>query len=212
MPAREVFCAQGVYAFENVGILFGKDAAAIFEQELRVAFFLAGEDLGDEHRRYRRERFLNRRAAGFSNEHVMFAQQRGDVAHPTEDACIGSVWGDAFGQLRRQRGVVSDGYGCGDILALKELGSNLAGAFAIAVDHEQDFKSLRGAGVWTHEGFCVKTRRDWESVVEDELIGDACVSQNSGALWVRYDKSIGALAMPDGVNRDGVCDDGKRWQ
>ncbi len=165
MPAREVVCAQGVYGFENVCIFLGEDAASIFEQEPRISFLLAGEDLSDEHGRDCCERFLHCRATRFSDEQVMLAQQRGDVAYPSEDACIGSVWRDAFGQFRRQSGVVSDGDGCGDVLALKELAGNLTRAFAVAVDHEENFKSLRGAGVWTHEGFGVETRRDRESVI-----------------------------------------------
>ena len=53
-----------------------RDRAGVgFDNQARVAFLLAGNDVINDHRTSRRDCFLNRRAAGFGDEDVIFTKQ-----------------------------------------------------------------------------------------------------------------------------------------
>lgn len=90
---RGIRSAQGarvaVHAVPGLGVVLeqlGQDqnerlargdmrAAAVLQEEPRVAGFLPGQDLGKEHGRVRGKRFLYECAAGLAYEHVLLPQK-----------------------------------------------------------------------------------------------------------------------------------------
>ena len=64
----------------------GERAATDFLEQLEVAFFLTGDEVVDEHRAARGDRFVDGGATGFADDEVVTCQKFGDFAGPTQDA------------------------------------------------------------------------------------------------------------------------------
>lgn len=86
LPPAASFVGKQVGGDAGDGLgTFGEGAAANFFEQLEVAFFLAGDEVVDQHRASGGDGFVDGGPAGFANHEVVAGQEFGDFLRPAFD-------------------------------------------------------------------------------------------------------------------------------
>jgi len=92
---------------------FAERAAAILQEQLRIALLLSGNDLREQHRRPRGDRLLHGRAAGLADEQMVRHEQLRHARRPAVDFQRLAELGGELLELQPERIVAARGGGGG---------------------------------------------------------------------------------------------------
>ena len=124
--------------FGHLAVAFRHRAEAVFGDQSRIAFLLAGDDLVDDHRAARGDGFLHASAAGFADDEVAAQHQLRHLVGPAEDAHAVGAMTRLFQQFRLEFRVAAHRDGQLGVGNFQQPVDGLAGFFLAGVDDVQN--------------------------------------------------------------------------
>lgn len=206
MPEGGVVGEGGLNRGEDGSLVEGDGAGAGFEDEAGIAFFLAWDDVVNDHRTTSGEGFLHGSAAGFADEKMRGAKKTRHFLAPTDDVERAKSEVSRMLDGLAEAAFAADGDGQLNAPEGGKAENKLGRDATPGVDEIED-----AAGVVARRGALGgglgELGADRETEGADFFLRDAIGAQDGGAAVVREEEVIGAAAEPDGVDGDGIGDD-----
>lgn len=188
--------------------LFGQGADVGAAQQFVVAFLLAGHDLVDQHGALAGDGLLDGGTAGFADDDVMGADELGHAAGPADDFdAILMARGEPMRGFEHL-GIAARGDGDVPLFEIEEAFDDL-GRFLFSGVHQIENAGAPTCGDIGKFGLGLGEFQLNGEAHDADLVGrDGGLAQGVCRGVVGDEEEVALAAIPEGVNRDGIGDDG----